>query len=112
MGRERFAPRDGNTRPDERWGGAMRRFLVGCIEQPVARNRNIRPAPSNLLSGHKKNGLRRIRNPFSRLRPEGRKTLFNCVNYCFKCLRLVHGKVSQNLTVQSDALNIEFADKL
>ena len=38
--------------------------------------------------------------------------LFNGVNYCLECLRLVHREVSQNLTVQGDTLLIELTDKL
>lgn len=38
--------------------------------------------------------------------------LFNCFNYCLKCLRLVHRQIGHNLAVEGDALGIDFADKL
>ena len=40
------------------------------------------------------------------------KSLFNCVNDCFECLRLVHSQVGQHLAVELDALGVEFADEL
>ena len=38
--------------------------------------------------------------------------LFNGVNYCLECLRLVHREVSQNLTVKLDTLRIYLTHKL
>ena len=41
-----------------------------------------------------------------------RDKLFNLFNDCFECLRFVHRKVSENLTVQGDTLGVEFTDEL
>ena len=41
-----------------------------------------------------------------------KKILFNCINNRLKCLRLVECKVSQNLTVEGDTLNIHLTNKL
>ena len=40
------------------------------------------------------------------------RKLFNCINNCLECLWLVKSKVSQNLTVEGDTLNIHLANKL
>ena len=38
--------------------------------------------------------------------------LFNFLNYCLECLRLVHGQVGEHLAVQDDTLGVEFADEM